>query len=115
VTAVRVEPAGVELEVAEGETVMAAAERAGYRWPTVCGGQAQCGVCALEVLSGGDGLSAPAPLEAGRLAQLPEIRMWPERTYRLACQLRVPSEELAGRAGVVVRKKGVVRGSLRTP
>ena len=40
---VRVEPAGVDIPVDDGETLMAAAVRAGYRWPTVCGGQAQCG------------------------------------------------------------------------
>lgn len=98
----RVEPSGIEIEAHDGETVMAAATRAGYRWPTVCGGQADCGVCALEVVD------APAPLpeagadEAQRLAGLPERRMHPDRSYRLACRL-VPVD------GLVVRKRGVGR------
>src|SRR5690606_33856559 len=33
-----VEPAGHILDVPHGETLMQAAERAGYRWPTLCHG-----------------------------------------------------------------------------
>jgi ferredoxin, 2Fe-2S len=104
---VRVEPAGLVVEVADGETVMAAAARAGYRWPTVCGGLAECGTCALEVVSGGGSLPGPAPLEADRLAAIPEGRLWPDRSFRLACQLRPPGRD--GEPELVVRKKGVVR------
>jgi len=97
---VRVEPAAIELDVAPGETVMAAAARSGYRWPTVCGGLAECGVCVLRVVSG-DGLPPPSAVEAARLASVPERRLEPGAEWRLACQLRVPS------AGVVVHKRGV--------
>ena len=31
---VRVEPLGVEFDLGDGETLMAAARRAGYYWPT---------------------------------------------------------------------------------
>jgi ferredoxin len=105
-TRVRVEPSGIELAVADGETVMAAADRAGYRWPTVCGGLAECGTCTLEVVAGGEALPAPEPLEAARLAVIPDARLWPERTWRLACQLRLPGG--GGEPELVVRKKGVV-------
>jgi ferredoxin, 2Fe-2S len=98
---VRIEPGGIELDVHDGETIMAAASRAGYRWPTVCGGHAECGVCALEVLSADATLPAPEPLEADRLATLPERRLRPDVHYRLACQLR-------GVDGLVVHKRGVV-------
>ncbi len=98
----RVEPSGIALDVDEGETVMAAATRAGYRWPTVCGGQADCGVCALEVVDAPAPLPEPAIDESERLATLPERRMYPDRTYRLACRL-VPVD------GLVVRKRGVTR------
>jgi 2Fe-2S ferredoxin len=96
---VRVEPSGILLDVLDGETVMGAAVRSGYRWPTVCGGQAECGVCALEVV-GAAALPEPTELEATRLAELPERKLYPDRAYRLACQLR-PVD------GLVVRKRGV--------
>jgi 2Fe-2S ferredoxin len=99
---VRVEPSGITLAVEDGETVMAAARRAGYRWPTICGGLADCGACALEVVEGGDALPRPTTVEGMRLNALVERRRYPDRTYRLACQL-VPTTD------VVVRKTGVVR------
>jgi 2Fe-2S ferredoxin len=98
---VRVEPSGVTLDVHDGETVMAAARRSGYRWPTICGGLAECGACALEVLRSEGALPAPTPIEGTRLEVLVERRRHPERTWRLACQL-VPAADL------VVRKTGVV-------
>jgi 2Fe-2S ferredoxin len=99
---VRVEPAGIELDVHEGEPIMTAASRLGYRWPTECGGQAECGVCALEVLAAREELPAPTTLEAERLATLPERRLRPESELRLACQLHAVT-------GLVVRKRGVSR------
>ncbi len=99
---VRVEPAGIDVAVDNGETLMAAAVRAGYRWPTVCGGQAECGVCVLEVVRSVD-IDPPAPLEAARLAAVPERRLRPDASLRLACQLRV------GTPGLVVFKRGVRR------
>ena len=101
---VRVEPAGIELDVAPGETVMAAAVRSGYRWPTVCGGLAECGVCVLRVVSS-VGLPAPSGLEAARLAVVPERKLQPDEEWRLACQLR------PGAPGLVVHKRGVRRGT----
>ena len=97
----RVEPRDHELEAASGETVMAAARRARLRWPTVCGGLAECGVCVLEVIDAPSPLAPPGPDEAERLAVLPESRREPARTFRLACRV-VPTD------GLVVRKRGVV-------
>ena len=99
---VRVEPSGITLDVHDGETVMAAARRAGYRWPTICGGLADCGACALEVLETTEPLPVPTTVEGVRLNVLVERRRYPDRTWRLACQL-VPTGD------VVVRKTGVVR------
>jgi 2Fe-2S ferredoxin len=99
---VRVEPSGITLDVRDGETVMAAARRAGYRWPTICGGLADCGACALEVVECGAALPRPTTIEAVRLNVLVERRRYPDRTFRLACQL-APTTDL------VVRKTGVVR------
>jgi Transketolase, pyrimidine binding domain len=39
VPTVRVQPSGIEIEAALDEPVMSAARRAGYAWPTVCGGR----------------------------------------------------------------------------
>jgi 2Fe-2S ferredoxin len=103
---VRVEPSGITLDMRDGETVMAAARRAGYRWPTICGGLADCGACALEVLDGAAALPTPTTVEGMRLNALVERRRYPDRTYRLACQL-VPTVD------VVVRKTGVVRDDPR--
>ncbi len=63
---VRVEPLGVSIEVARGETLMAAAERQGYRWPTVCHGQALCTVCFIE---DSDAFEPPGQLELIRRAE----------------------------------------------
>lgn len=97
----RVLPRGHELAAEPGETVMAAARRAGLRWPTVCGGLAECGVCVLEVVDVRSALPPPGPEEAERLAALPETRRDPAATFRLACRV-VPTD------GLVVRKRGVV-------
>jgi 2Fe-2S ferredoxin len=96
---VRVEPAGIDLAVADGETVMHAAERLGYRWPTVCHGQAVCTTCFVEVLDGSEHLTPPAPLEQAALASSPVVAI-AAGEVRLACQARVTG-------AVTVRKRGV--------
>jgi len=96
---VLVEPVGATFEVGPKESVMQAAWRAGFQWPTTCWGQAECGVCAMEVLAGGEILSAVGPAEATRLRALPRRD---GGTRRLACQAR-----LAGPGTVTVRKPGV--------
>jgi 2Fe-2S ferredoxin len=97
--AVRIEPLGFDLLVEEGETVMAAARRAGLRWPSICGGDGECRVCRLEITE----RSAPDPpfsraedlaAEEGHLTGLGGAPV------RLACQL-VPA------AAMTVRKPGV--------
>ena len=40
---VMVLPVGVVVDATEAEPVMAAARRQGLWWPTVCGGDAECG------------------------------------------------------------------------
>ncbi|HWO94347.1 MAG TPA: 2Fe-2S iron-sulfur cluster-binding protein [Dehalococcoidia bacterium] len=101
-TRVRVEPAGIEFEAAQGETIMAAAHAAGYYWPTTCGGQAICTTCALVVVEGQDlvdsmGRSERKALTEGRTAAAAQ-------RYRLACQARI-----AGAGAVVIEKRGVRR------
>ena len=100
--AVRVEPSGTVVDVREGEALMAAAARAGYRWPSICGGLAECGACVVELI-----VAAPDQFQAGnekerdRLSTVPEHRLRPEAVLRLACQFR------PGTTDTIVRKRGV--------
>ncbi len=101
---VRVEPAGVTFDLLEGESLLAAAARAGYRWPTVCGGLSECGVCVLEVLEAEPEQHEPANhAEEHRLASVPDRRQRPDAVLRLACQFR------PGSGDAVVAKRGVRR------
>ena len=57
--AVRVEPLGKVLDVLDGETLIEAAWRQGYYWPTICQGNARCTQCSIEVLEGLENLGQP--------------------------------------------------------
>jgi 2Fe-2S ferredoxin len=100
---VRVEPDGVEIEVAGGEAVMRAAERLGYRWPTLCHGQAECTACWIAV-SDADAFEPPAPLEQRGLALFDGRSFFDDKDVRLACQARPVRD-------TVVTKRGVRRSS----
>lgn len=96
---VDVQPGGFVLSVCEGETVMAAAERLGYRWPTLCHGEGTCSICWAQVISGAQNLDAPSEAEQQTLELLsPQLRAG--RQVRLGCQARV-------RGDLTVRKTGV--------
>lgn len=96
---VAIEPRHITLEVNEAETIMAAAERGGYHWPTLCHGDGTCSICWMEVTAGGENLSGVTDAELATLALLsPRLRQ--SREVRLACQARVTG-------AVVVRKPGV--------
>lgn len=96
---VTVEPRGIVVEVNEGESIMAAAERSGLYWPTLCHGDGTCSICWVEVTGGGDNLSAMRDDERATLDLL-SARLRATRTVRLACQARVGGD-------VAVRKPGV--------
>jgi ferredoxin len=97
---VRVEPAGFDLPVAPGETVLEAAFREGVSWPTICYGQARCTACALLVRDGHQNTGPIGPTERGVLRQITgRRRQWSSRDTRLACQLTVTGD-------VTVEKKG---------
>ena len=83
---VRVRPGGLDLHVCDGETIMSAAIRAGYRWPTVCGGQGTCRTCFVLVESGAENCSGISSLEA---EGIDAIRRTVTGDVRLACQLRL--------------------------
>lgn len=93
------EPVGLDVPVPPGMPLMKAAQAIGVRWPNVCGGQAQCGVCTVEVTAGSP--PPPSPREQQMLDRL-SIRPRFGGTLRLACQL-VPEAPLS------VSKPGVRR------
>ncbi len=99
---VHVEPCGLDVEVADGQSVMAAAERQGIFWPTICHGLAECQTCFFEVVSGEQHLEPPNRLEEGALRLLFGHSWYRGKVLRLACQARVNGP-------VVVRKSGVRR------
>jgi ferredoxin len=96
---VRVEPAGLELLAAEGQTLMAAANAAGRWWPTVCGGNGTCRTCFAVVTAGAEHLSPVGSLEAEGLALL-GVPTRPGEQVRLACQAQVHGAVVARKAGV---------------
>jgi 2Fe-2S ferredoxin len=100
VVTVHVEPSGFDVEVAEGQSVMAGAERQGLFWPTICHGLAQCHTCFFEVIAGEENLEPPNALETNALKEFSGRSWYEGKVIRLACQTRV-------RGGVTVRKPGV--------
>ncbi|WP_083420007.1 2Fe-2S iron-sulfur cluster-binding protein [Pseudofrankia sp. BMG5.36] len=102
VPVVRVEPLGVTIEVSPGETLIEAAWREGFDWPTVCYGQAQCAVCHVRVLDGVENLAPPESEEGDAIRTLLGARAGRLGEIRLACRLEVTG-------GAVVEKRGVRR------
>lgn len=94
---VRVEPAGIIIDVPAGEAVMHAARRQGYRWPNVCGGEAMCGVCMVKVQEGAEHTPPQEEKETFRLKFVGRGR---DETARLACQLTVSGPVTVFRRGV---------------
>lgn len=94
---VLVRPADIVLDPEPGETVFRAAARQGYRWPTICGGNATCRTCVLVVESGSENCAPIGDLEAEGLDALKEAK---DGVHRLACRLQVTGD-------VVVLKRGV--------
>jgi 2Fe-2S ferredoxin len=95
---VRVLPLDVELTVHTGESIMAAAQRQGYFWPTRCRGQALCTACLFEVVSGG--FEPVEPLEQEALDSLDALQAKRTGRLRLGCQARP-------RTAATVFKRGV--------
>jgi ferredoxin len=93
VAVVRVDPAGFDLAVRDGETVFEAALRVQARWPTICFGQARCTACAVRVLDGHENLGPILDEERNVLRQLINRRRgWSMRDARLACRLTVTGD-----------------------
>jgi ferredoxin len=83
---VTVLPLGLELEVDDGQSVMAAAHAAGYVWPTECEANASCGLCVSIIREGMENCGA-MPDDERETLQRTMGAVDPSR--RLACRLTV--------------------------
>jgi 2Fe-2S ferredoxin len=103
VSVVIVEPSGVAIQVEDGESLMAAAERAGYRWPTICHGKAQCTVCFVAAEEP-DAFSDPEPAELAGLELFAGRDLYEGKVVRLACQARPCRDTTVTKRGVKPRR-----------
>ena len=97
---VRVEPMGFEFEAPQNETVMDAANAAGYFWPVGCNRNGECTNCAMEVFSGVARLSAMGKFERANLVRQRGQRSIEDPRLRLACQARVLGDVVVYKTGV---------------
>jgi ferredoxin, 2Fe-2S len=93
---VRVEPSGHEIIVGADESLLAAAIRQGYRWPTLCGGAGECTICFVKMLVGASNVAPAKRAERQRLDECGRS----DPDVRLACQLEV-------RGPITVLKRGL--------
>lgn len=94
---VRVLPADITFTVRDGETIFRAAVRHGLRWPSLCGGDCECGICYLVVEQGEHNL---APLGADEATRLATGMKAAEPRARLACRARPTGDVTVRRSGV---------------
>lgn len=100
---VRVEPAAMTVTLEPGESLLDAAFRAGWRWPSICHGNAECLVCWVQVIEGAENVVPPGPIEraalevlAGRQANMAA----PAAGTRLACQISFTGDAVVKRVGL---------------
>ncbi|HAN71542.1 MAG TPA: ferredoxin [Actinobacteria bacterium] len=94
---VTVLPLGLELEVDDGQSVMAAAHAAGYVWPTECEANASCGLCVSIIREGMENCGA-MPDDERETLQRTMGAVDPSR--RLACRLTVTGPVTLTKRGV---------------
>jgi adenylate cyclase len=97
---ITVRPGGSVFEVGPDESIMAAARRNGFRWPTVCGGNATCRTCVFTVNEGAEHQSAPNKLEAEAMTLLRRPSSRQADLVRLACQARTSGDLTVTKPGV---------------
>jgi 2Fe-2S ferredoxin len=96
---VHILPLDLEIDAADGSSIMEAANASGLYWPTTCGGQGICTTCAAVIVSGGEHLSEMGRSERRSLAEGRGEAVL-STSLRLCCQARVYG-------AVQVRKPGV--------
>ena len=96
---VQINPSGIQIDVASGETLLEAAERNGYSWPTICGGVGMCTMCWVRVESGADNLSDMRPFESEALAMYRSSEAAAEPGTRLGCQVQAHGDDTRHESG----------------
>jgi 2Fe-2S ferredoxin len=103
VVEVSVEPGCHSLSLQARETLLDGALRMGWRWPTICQGNAECLVCWVEIVGGAENVLPAEPVEIAAL-ELLAARQSPLSALpvdkRLACQLRFTGDAAVRRAGL---------------
>ncbi|HEX3796906.1 MAG TPA: 2Fe-2S iron-sulfur cluster-binding protein [Acidimicrobiales bacterium] len=95
---VRVDPEGIVISLDPPESLIEAAWRLGYYWPTRCYGQAECTACHIEIVEGEHHASPIGAEEAATLAT-----MGPRgRQVRLACRTTFDGDAAVYKRGVRV-------------
>lgn len=97
---IRVEPLGIEIEAARGDSVLDAVCARGFFWPVGCARNGECTNCAMEILSGVARLSPMGRYERQNLLRQRGAGALTGARLRLACQAHVEGD-------VVVYKRGV--------
>jgi ferredoxin, 2Fe-2S len=97
---IEVEPARVAFDIHADETIIQAAWRNGYTWPTICGGVGTCKTCVFQILSGAENLSPIEPWEASGLRSIADSLPNHGEGSRLACQTRVTADIRLRKIGV---------------
>lgn len=106
---VRVEPGRLSLSLQPGETLLDGALRIGWRWPTICQGNAECLVCWVQIVEGTENILPAEPLEIAALELLAARQSPPSELpagTRLACQLRFTGNAAVKRAGLNLQRRG---------
>lgn len=97
---VRVEPLGIEVEAARGDTVMEAVMAHGFWWPMGCDRLGECTNCAMDVVSGVARLSRMGRYERLNLVRQRGAGSIEDPRLRLACQARVEGDVIVNKPGV---------------
>jgi 2Fe-2S ferredoxin len=93
---VRVDPDGIVISLDPPETLIEAAWRLGYYWPTRCYGQAECTACNIEITEGAEHASSVGAEEAAALATMGSRG----RKVRLACRTTFDGDAAVYKRGV---------------
>ena len=97
---IQVEPSGARFDIQADETIIQAAWRNGYTWPTICNGQGTCKTCVFLTLEGEENLSAVEAWEESGLQTIAESLPDRGQGWRLACQAKVCGDIRLRKIGV---------------
>ena len=97
---IHVSPAGVSFDIEANETIIEAAWRNNYTWPTICNGQGSCKTCVCMVTDGAEQLQPMEGLEAEGLAEIASSLPKRDGVWRLACQVKVTGDVRLRKVGV---------------